>query len=172
MVAFLRALRLLSLVAWMGGIVFFGAIAAPAIFSPQVLEMTQGNTRIPGIIVGLCLTRLHWVGLGCGIVLGLTTVLLYQRSHRNRVQMLAIVSLTGLMLCLTMYIGFHVMPLMEHDRQLVGGDFTNLPLTNPERADFDRLHQVSTRLEQIVLLCALGVTLAMASEDLPQDRSV
>ncbi|MGO4210557.1 hypothetical protein AB4043_06970, partial [Terriglobus sp. YAF25] len=76
MVAFLRALRLLSLVTWMGGIVFFGAIAAPAIFSPQVLEMTQGNTRIPGIIVGLCLTRLHWVGLGCGIALLLTTVLL------------------------------------------------------------------------------------------------
>ncbi|WP_263408739.1 DUF4149 domain-containing protein [Terriglobus tenax] len=168
MVAFLRSLRLLSLIAWMGGIVFFGAIAAPAIFSPQVLELTHGSTHIPGIIVGLSLTRLHWVGLGCGIVLILTTVLLYQRSGRNRMQMYAIVALTALMLCLTLYIGFHVMPLMEHDRELVGGDFTNLPLTNPERADFDRKHELSTRLEQIVLLCALGVTLAVATEDLPK----
>lgn len=168
MVAFLRSLRLLSLIAWMGGIVFFGAIAAPAIFSPQVLELTHGSTHIPGIIVGLSLTRLHYVGIGCGVVLILTTVLLFQRTRNNRMQMYAIVALTAIMLCLTMYVGFHVMPLMEHDRQLVGGDFTNLPPTFPERADFDRLHELSTRLEQIVLFCALGVTLAMATEDLPR----
>ena len=167
MVAFLRSLRLLSLIAWMGGIAFFGAIAAPAIFSPQVLELTRGNTRIPGLIVAISLTRLHWLGMACGVFLILTSVLLMRLTQRNKPQAVITMTLTALMLLLTAYIAFHVMPLLEHDRELVGGDFTPLPASTPERVDFDRLHQLSTKLESVALFCALGITLAFATEDLP-----
>ena len=62
--SFLRFFMLLSLVVWVGGIVFFAAVVAPAVFS--VLP----TRHFAGLVVNRSLTLLHWMGaVSAGIFL-------------------------------------------------------------------------------------------------------
>jgi hypothetical protein len=51
---------------------------------------------------------------------------------------------------------------MERDRLALGGEMTDATKSLPEHIDFDRLHNLSTRVEGGVLLCGL-VVLALAA---------
>ena len=70
--SFLRFLMLLSLVVWIGGLVFFAFVLAPTAF--QVLP----NTHLAGNVVGRALGKLHWLAIFSGIVF-LISSLLYSR---------------------------------------------------------------------------------------------
>src|SRR5439155_1799951 len=59
--AFIRFLMLLSLIVWIGGIIFF-SVLAPTSFS--VLP----TRHLAGAIVGCMLSKLHWIGFGAGLV--------------------------------------------------------------------------------------------------------
>src|SRR2546428_12719514 len=58
--AFLRFLMLLSLIVWLGGVIFF-AVLAPTLFS--VLP----TPNLAGSVVAPMLTKLHWMGIVSGI---------------------------------------------------------------------------------------------------------
>ena len=60
--SFLRYLMLLSLIAWIGGLIFFAFVLAPTAF--QVLP----NTHLAGNVVGRALGTLHWSGLFSGVI--------------------------------------------------------------------------------------------------------
>ena len=60
--SFLRFLMLLSLVAWIGGLIFFAFVLAPTAF--QVLP----NTHLAGNVVGRALGKLHWIAIVSGVV--------------------------------------------------------------------------------------------------------
>jgi hypothetical protein len=68
------------------------------------------------------------------------------------------------MLVVTAYSQFRVLPAMEVDRALAGGEVETASLENPGRVDFERLHRLSGRLEGFVLLCGLGVVFALSRE--------
>src|ERR1700683_4559262 len=70
--SFLRFLMLLSLVVWIGGLIFFAFVLAPTAFS--VLP----STHLAGNIVGRALGKLHWIAIFSGIVF-LGSSLLYSR---------------------------------------------------------------------------------------------
>ncbi len=72
--SFLRFLMLLSLVAWIGGLMFFAFVLAPTVFAPGVLP----NTHLAGNIVGRALGKLHWIAIFSGIIF-LASSLLYSR---------------------------------------------------------------------------------------------
>ena len=73
--SFLRFLMLLSLICWIGGLVFFAFVLAPTAFSiPAVLP----NTHLAGNVVGRALGKLHWMAIVSGIVY-LISSLLYSR---------------------------------------------------------------------------------------------
>src|ERR1700757_3770846 len=59
---FLRYLMLLSLVAWIGGLIFFSFVVAPAAFG--VLP----TRHLAGLVVARSLSALHWIGIISGIV--------------------------------------------------------------------------------------------------------
>ena len=61
-VNFLKFLMLLALVLWIGGIVYFGAIVAPAVFA--VLPTHD----LAGKVVTRTLANLHLIGIICGVV--------------------------------------------------------------------------------------------------------
>ncbi len=63
---FVRFLQFLSLGIWLGSILYFGAIVAPAAFA--VLQSDQA-----GVLIGLTLGRLHLMGMVAGIVYLLAT---------------------------------------------------------------------------------------------------
>jgi uncharacterized membrane protein len=148
--SFLRFLMLLSLVAWIGGLMFFAFVLAPTVFAPGVLP----NTHLAGNIVGRALGKLHWIAIVSAVVF-LASSLLYSRLAEGTLHVFAMRHvLICLMLGLTLLSQFWIIPRMDTLRASVS-DFTTIPLDNPARAQFDALHVWSTRVEGAVLLLGL-----------------
>jgi hypothetical protein len=155
----LRALRLYAMVAWVGGLIFFAFVVAPIAFG------RLSNAHEAGLVVGGTLRVLHLIGLIGGGVFCLATAWLWLWAEvPARVGFAIQFALTVLMLSVTAYSQFHILPAMEVDRALAGGVIEEASLDNAGRADFERLHRLSERLEGFVLLCGLGVVFVLSRE--------
>jgi uncharacterized membrane protein len=157
----LRYLMLLSLMVWIGGLIFFAFVLAPTAF--QVLP----NPHLAGNVVGRALGKLHWIAIFSGIVFLLSS-LLYSRLAAGTVHVFATRHvLICLMLGLSLFSQFWIIPHMDTLRVQVG-DFAALPISDPLRVRFDALHLWSTRVEGAVLLLGLAVVgLAGSALSLP-----
>lgn len=154
--SFLRYLMVLTLVVWIGGLIFFAFVLAPTAFS--VLP----NTHLAGNVVGRALSKLHWIAIISGVVF-LITSLLYSYLVQGTAHAFAIRHvLICAMLALTLFSQFWIIPRMDSLRAQVG-DFAQVPLTDPARVQFDALHVWSTRVEGAVLLLGLVVVYVTAS---------
>ncbi|MGH9495610.1 MAG: DUF4149 domain-containing protein [Candidatus Sulfotelmatobacter sp.] len=154
--SFLRFLMLLSLVVWIGGLIFFAFVLAPTAF--QVLP----NTHLAGNVVGRALGKLHWIAIISGIVF-LGCSLLYRYLADGTAHVFAARHiLICLMLALTLLSQFWIIPRMDTLRASVG-DFSTVPADNPARTQFDSLHAWSTRVEGAVLLLGLIAVYLTAS---------
>jgi hypothetical protein len=144
MTLFFRIVRLIALAAWFGSLVFFGFVAKVAF---KDLDPVTAGTIVRGT-----LHALHHVGLIAGAIYLLFTLALLatQRdSHPARaVELALIVS----MLALTAYSQLSVLPKMETDRLTLGGDVTKAPPTDPASVHFQRMHNLSVKLEGAVLI--------------------
>jgi hypothetical protein len=159
MQTFLRALRLYTMVAWVGGLGFFAFVVAPVAFHSLV------NAHEAGAVVGGTLRALHWIGLIGGGVFCLATGWLWLWAEvPARIGFARQLALTAVMLMVTAYSQFRILPAMEVDRVLAGGEVETAPLENTGRVDFERLHTLSERLEGLVLLCGLGVVFVLSRE--------
>jgi uncharacterized membrane protein len=144
----LRFLMLLSLVVWIGGLIFFAFVLAPTAF--QVLP----STHLAGNVVGRSLGKLHGLAIISGIVF-LISSLLYSRFTAGTAHVFALRNLLIIvMLALTLLSQFWIIPRMDSLRASVG-DFAAVPLDNPARGQFDALHVWSTRVEGAVLVLGL-----------------
>jgi uncharacterized membrane protein len=148
--SFLRFLMLLSLVVWIGGIIFF-AIMAPTAF--HVLP----TRLLAGTLVGNLLTKLHWIAIVCGVVYLLSS-LVYSRLTEGEANVFAARHvLIGGMLVLTLVSQFWITPRMLALRAQVASFDTASTLNDSARVQFDALHVWSTRVEITVLLLGLIV---------------
>ncbi len=146
----------LSLVVWIGGLIFFAFVLAPTAFS--VLP----NTHLAGNVVGRALGKLHWIAIVSGIVF-LISSLVYSRITDGTVHALAMRHvLICVMLGLTLLSQFWIIPRMDSLRASVG-DFATVAIDNPARVQFDSLHVWSTRVEGAVLLLGLVAIYLTAS---------
>lgn len=155
----LRAVRLLSMAAWVGGLAFFAFVLAPVAFHrlPTAHEA--------GLVVGGTLVILHWIGLIGGALFCLATAILWFRAEvPARVGFAMGISLAALMLVITAYSQFRILPAMEQDRIAAGGAIETAEIESPARIDFERLHVWSERLEGLVFFCGVGVLLVLARE--------
>ena len=154
--SFLRYLMFLSLVVWIGGLIFFAFVLAPTAF--QIVP----DTHLAGNVVGRALGKLHWIAIISGIVF-LICSLLYSRFTDGSVHLFAVRHiLIVVMLGLTLFSQFWIIPRMDTLRAQVG-DFAKVTLDNPARVQFDALHVWSTRVEGAVLLLGLVVVFLAAS---------
>jgi uncharacterized membrane protein len=141
---------LLSLVAWIGGLIFFAFVLAPTAF--QVLP----STHLAGNLVGRALSKLHWMAIISGIIY-LISSLLYSRLTDGTAHVFSSRHvLLCLMLALTLLSQFWIMPRMDTLRASLG-EVSSVPVDNPARVQFDALHVWSTRVEGAVLLLGLVV---------------
>jgi Domain of unknown function (DUF4149) len=155
----LRALRLYAMVAWVGGLIFFAFVVAPVAFH------SLASAHQAGLVVGGTLRVLHLIGLVSGVVFYAATSLLWFRAEvPARVSFAIQLVLTGVMLAVTAYSQFRILPAMEHDRAVTGGEIETASLENVGRVDFERLHVLSERLEGTVLFCGLGVVFFLSRE--------
>ena len=148
--AILRYLMFLSLVVWLGGIIFFAAVVTRTAFSVLPSHHLAGN------VVNRSLASLHWMGIVSGIVF-LVSSLIYSRLHDGSAHPL---SWRNLLLCamivLTLISQLRVSPKMAGLRASMG-NMDNVAATDPARIEFNNLHGWSTRLEGGVLLVGLVV---------------
>ncbi len=148
-----------AMVAWIGGLIFFAFVVAPTAFH------TLTNPHDAGLVVGGTLRMLHMIGLVGGIAFCLATVWLWLSAEvPARVSFAIQLALTLVMLLVTAYSQYRILPTMEQDRVVAGGNVEAAAFNNPGRIDFERLHNLSERLEGLVLFCGLGVVYLLSRE--------
>jgi len=141
---------LLSLVVWIGGIIFFAFVVAPAVFT--ILPTHD----LAGKVVGRSLSALHWIGIVSGIVY-LISSLIYSRLSSGFTHPFAARNvLIILMIAFTAISLFAITPKMNALKADIGV-IDNVPVSDSRRVEFNQLHQWSTRLEGGVLLMGLVV---------------
>ena len=146
----------LSLVVWLGGLIFFAFAVAPAAFAVLPTRHLAGN------IVGRTIAILHWLGIISGLVF-LASSLLYSQLTRGTPHAFAARNIViVLMLALTLISQFGIIPRMDALRASIG-EIDSVPPDNPARMQFDALHVWSTRVEAGVLLLGLVVVYLTAS---------
>jgi uncharacterized membrane protein len=148
--SFLRYLMFLSLMTWVGGLIFFSFVVAPTAFA--VLP----TRHLAGSVVARSLATLHWMGLVSGIVFIITSMLYARMTTGSAHTLAARHILILIMLLLTAISQFGISPRMHALRTSVG-EIDNVPLDNPARVEFNSLHVWSTRLEGGVFLLGLVV---------------
>ncbi len=154
-----RVIRLIALALWVGGIVFFLAVASVAF-------KTMPDAHYAGIIVRGSLLALHRIGLFAGVIYLFFTLALLATHDSHPVRAVEIVLVVS-MVALTLYLQQSVLPHMETDRLTLGGDVQTTSPDLPAHRHFDRLHVLSTRLEGTVLLEGLAL-LCMAPIQNPE----
>ena len=140
---------LLSLIVWLGGLIFFPVVAQTAF---SVLP----TRHLAASVVGRSLGILHWMGMISGLVF-LASSLLYSRWSEGTAHGFAARNLlVCLMLALTLISQFGIIPRMDTLRASMG-EIDSVLADNPARLQFDALHHWSTRVESGVLLLGLLV---------------
>lgn len=157
--SWLRFVMLLALIVWIGGIIFFAFVVAPAAFG--VLPTPD----LAGRVVSRSLTALHWMGLVAGLVFLLCSFLYSQIKHATPRLFSPAHWLIAVMLALTAISQFGITPAIRRSRAvLTSADITPAELEqrmDDARLKFDRLHAWSVRLEGSVLvlgICVVGLT--------------
>jgi hypothetical protein len=143
----LRFLMILSLVAWIGGLIFF-AVTAQTAFS--VLPSRQ----LAGSVVGSALGKLHWMALISGIVYLSSSIVLSRLSTGSYHVFAGRHLLLLLMLLLTIVSQWVITPRMHALRTSLG-EIENVSPTDPTRVQFNRLHVWSEQIEKGILVLGL-----------------
>jgi len=155
--SFLRFLMLLSLVVWVGGVIFLSFGEAPTAFG--VLP----SRHMAGTVVGRSLTILHWMGFISGIVY-LVSSLAYSQMMRGTMHPFAARHvLLAVMLLLTAVSQFGITPRMVALRTSFV-DIDKVPQDDPGRVEFNALHKWSERMGGGVLLIGLVVVYLTARQ--------
>jgi hypothetical protein len=148
--SFLRFLMLLSLIVWLGGVIFFPVVA-------QTSFSVLPTRHLAGSVVGRSLGILHWMGMISAVVFLASSLLLSRLSNGEAQWFAARNVLICMMLLLTLISQFGIIPRMDAIRASIG-EIDAAPIDSPARVQFDGLHHWSTRIEGGVLL--LGLALA------------
>jgi uncharacterized membrane protein len=152
----LRTLLYLALIVWMGAEVFFPIVAA------ITFGTLQPDTHTAGTIVGQLLRILHNMGMVSGIIALALLALAPGCGIYKSKTVLAPMLLLVLMIACTCYSQYSIIPSMERDRIAAGGDINAADAGNPSRIHFNKLHVLSERVEEAVLLMALATVALVA----------
>ncbi len=144
-----RFLLMLSLVVWLGGIVFFAFVLAPTVFA--VLPTHE----LAGMVVNRSLGLLHWIGLFSGVVYLVCSTILSRRNGGPPLP-LARHALVVLMMLLVLVSQFGITSRMNALRAEMGV-IDNVAPGDSRRVAFNRLHGWSEGVEGATLVLGLAV---------------
>ncbi len=155
MKTFLRAVLWLLVVLWLGGLMFFPVVAAAAFGS-------VADTHVAGTVVRKSLLALHYEGLVAGSLI-VVLLLVAQTLGALKRRVVGPVVVTLIMLGLTAFSQFWIIPKMEGYRIATGGSIDAVSRDNPNRLAFNKLHIVSERVEESVLLGGIVLVILLAA---------
>jgi hypothetical protein len=150
MATILRFIQLFSLGTWTGSILFLTLIVAPGAFA------TLPTRELAGSVVGMALTRLHFLGYIAGVFF-LGALLIEARNVTALGRPAAV--LVIVMLLLTVVSQHAITPRIASLRGQMSAEHGSLdttPKDHPLRLQFGKLHGLSTLLELTVLLLGLA----------------
>jgi len=145
MTTVLRILRLIAMATWVGSLIFFGFVA-------KVAFSVLPDPHTAGLVVRGTLISLHHLGLLAGTLYFLITLALLATQGDSHPARAAELALVISMLGLTAYSQFSILPRMESDRLSLGGDVATSPSDAPAHKHFDRLHNLSVKMEGAILI--------------------
>jgi len=153
MITIIRFLHLLSLVVWIGGMIFFSLIAAPSIF--KILPRDKA-----GDVVGDIFPKYWMMGYVCSAIALLTILVLsFQEQGYNLAKISILILMSGLNLYSGMVVGTKAREVKARMRS--SGDTNEAEALKTE---FNRVHRRSTILNSIILILGLiAVFLTAAS---------
>lgn len=148
----LRYLQVLALAIWVGSMVAIGALMAPTTFQVLQARLPGGEGRtLAGALFGEVLRRFNPVAYGCGLIILLTLFAMKVLGPRP-VGFGIRVAIASVMLALSLYSGIWVSSRIERMQADIGVSVASLPDTDPRKAEFGRLHGLSTTLMMINLV--------------------
>ena len=153
MITIIRFLHLLSLVVWIGGMIFFSFIAAPSIF--KILPRDK-----VGDMVGDIFPKYWMMGYICSAVALVTVIILsFQREGLSgfRIGLLAVMGI--LTFCSGLAVGSKARMVKARIRS--SGDTKE---AEELKSEFNRLHRRSTILNSIILVLGLIVIFLTATD--------
>ncbi len=164
MQSFLRFVQLLTIVIWVGGLIFFAFVLAPTAFH------TLPTIHLAGLVVGESLRGFDILALGSGAMFLLATGFLFRTApHRLQGRYELEFLLAAIMLLGTAYLQYNILPAMDADQSLAAGDIASTPANFPAHKHFDKLHIRSERIAGAILFLGLAVVFLISREQLPLD---
>ncbi len=146
MASVLRFLFLAGLCVWIGAIVFFSFVIAPALFQTLPPETA-------GRVLAVVFPRYYRLGLMAGAIAVPTAVALGLLSQRRR-RWLGMAGVMVLMAAMAGYAAAVIVPRTDALRpHLAHGPAPD----EVAQAEFSRLHQQAVALNAVTLLCGIGV---------------
>jgi uncharacterized membrane protein len=153
----LRFFMLLSMVIWVGGIIFFSFVVAPALF--QILP----TRHLSGLVVTRTLASLHWIGVVCGGVFLICSLFEAYRTSGS-VQAFAARNVLVLGMMVATLISQIVVSTKMAALRAEMGEIDKIAASDPRRIAFNQLHQWSTGLEVVVLVLGLATLYVVARQ--------
>ena len=144
----LKFVFLAALVVWLGGVVFFSFVAAPAIF--RVFPAAEA-----GRAVGAIFPLYYAVGTGAGVVALAAGLGLWLRAPSGSGRWLAVAALLTVMLGANAYAWLAVWPRARALREEMHRPSAAAPAA--ASAEFRRLHAQAMILNLVVLVAGVGV---------------
>jgi Domain of unknown function (DUF4149) len=141
----LTKIRLSLLSLWLGTMALFSFVVAPSAF------IALPETNLAGHVVSTVLARVELIG----IVLGVLTllVLLASREQSSRQFLFELGAL--ILMTFSMILSRAVISRRLHEIRVRFGGTNLIPSTDPARATFDQLHQISVGLTSFTMIAAL-----------------
>jgi hypothetical protein len=151
----LRYAAVLALVMWIGGFIALGALAAPVVFDVLGARGAEGRV-LAGTLFGEMMRRFHSAAYVCGgvIVASLASRAVLGPRPRHFALRLAT---SAVMLGSATYSGLVLSPRIEQAQRMLGVSPSTLPDSDPRRADFGRLHGLSTSLQLVPVIGGLAL---------------
>lgn len=157
MVLFANAIHLLALVLWVGSVVFFSFVAAPALF--QTFPPEEAGRAVSAIF-----PTYYAIGTVCGLVL-LATNLWWARTAIQPAAARRALGVVGLMLAANLYAALVVQPRAADLKERMRGEGDAALVA---RAEFRSTHGVAMGLNAAVLLGGMALV-ALTAARLRQD---
>jgi hypothetical protein len=159
----LRYAYLLALVFWVGGLLALGGIAAPATFNALTAAHGVAGREMAGLAFGAVLRRFHLAAhLSAGVMI--VTLLIMAALGPRPVRLAVRLAIIVCMASITIYSGAVISPRIERMRREIGGPVAALSGSDPRRAEFGRLHGLSTMLLSVTALGGLALLFWEARE--------
>ena len=146
----IRYLMLLSLVVWIGGLIFFAFVVAPTVFAVLPTRQLAGN------VVSRSLGAMHWMAIACGMVYAVTSMIDSRMVNGVVNPFAARNLLIYAMIVLTLVGMYGIASRMLVLKQQMG-IIDDVPHDDVRRVEFNRLHVWSTRIEGSVLVLGLAL---------------